>query len=598
MKPSAFFSVAYALGLTAVVWVAATAVGGNALVLVMTLVIGGVFTVGALELRTQRAQVRALSASLAQSESAPVDLEAWLSTLPEVWRQPVRLRLRGDRVAPPAPVLTPYLVGLLVMLGMLGTFLGMVVTLSGTAFALQSLTDIQGIRVSFSEPIKGLGLAFGASVAGVATSAMLGLMSTLTRHERSAVWRQFDDRAHGAWQVFDRQHQLQQAWSQLQANTQALPQLVEHMGRWMNEVQTMQNQFNTQWLAQQERHLRDLERQHQTLADRVEQSLSLHLGRSTQEISGQLRDLAQGTLAQVQEGSRETAEQLRVLAQNTLGEVQDSSRHTAQQLSELAHRTLNEFQTGSRDTAQQLRDLAQDTLGQVQAGTGQTAQQLRDLAQDTLGCLGGQAAQVQQALIQAHGELLQAQQTESQAHLARIEAQLVQHLGQLGAALEAPLARLIEVSSQAPQAAADVIAQLRQRINDSMARDNELLAERAQLMDQLAQASQAFGQQVQSQGEVMGEASVQLRASAIEVASLAESFGVAVQTLHQNQEQTLARLQQIESALSQSMQRSDEQLASYVAQAREVIELSVAAQQPMIESLDRVSRRLAPEESA
>ncbi len=131
MKPSAFFSVAYALGLTAVVWVAATAVGGNALVLVMTLVIGGVFTVGALELRTQMAQARALSASLAQSDSAPVDLEAWLSTLPEVWRQPVRLRLRGDRVAPPAPVLTPYLVGLLVMLGMLGTFLGMVVTLSG-----------------------------------------------------------------------------------------------------------------------------------------------------------------------------------------------------------------------------------------------------------------------------------------------------------------------------------------------------------------------------------------------------------------------------------------------------------------------------------
>ncbi len=96
----------------------------------------------------------------------------------------------------------------------------------------------------------------------------------------------------------------------------------------------------------------------------------------------------------------------------------------------------------------------------------------------------------------------------------------------------------------------------------------------------------------------MGEASVQLRASAIEVASLAESFGLAVQTLHQNQELTLARLQQIELALSQSMQRSDEQLASCVAQAREVIELSVAAQQPMIESLERVSRRLAPEESA
>jgi len=42
---------------------------------------------------------------------------------------------------------------------------------------------------------------------------------------------------------------------------------------------------------------------------------------------------------------------------------------------------------------------------------------------------------------------------------------------------------------------------------------------------------------------------------------------------------------------------NDDQMAYYVAQAREVIELSVAAQKPMIESLDRVARRLTPEES-
>jgi BMFP domain-containing protein YqiC len=130
-----------------------------------------------------------------------------------------------------------------------------------------------------------------------------------------------------------------------------------------------------------------------------------------------------------------------------------------------------------------------------------------------------------------------------------------------------------------------------------MARDNELLAERAQIMDHLAQASQSFGQQVQSQGQLMGELSAQLRASAIEVASLGESFGAAVQTLHQTQDQTLAQLQQLEAALGQSINRSDEQMAYYVAQAREVIELSLAAQKPMIESLERVSRRLSPEEA-
>lgn len=554
MKPTSFFSFAYVLGLAAVIWVATSAVGGHALVLIMTLVIGGVFTLGAWELKGQADQARHLGQALAQTEQAPADLDDWLAHLPEGWREAVRLRLLGDRVSPPAPILTPYLVGLLVMLGMLGTFLGMVVTLSGTAFALQSLTDIQGIRVAFAEPIQGLGLAFGASVAGVATSAMLGLMSTLTRRERLGVWRQLDARAQGAWQVFHRQHPWQRAWSQLQANTQALPELVEQMGRWMSQAQAMQTQFSAQSLAQQERHMSEMAQIHSTLAQRLEQSLSRHLGTSTEEIGTHLRALAQDTQWQVQENTRQTAEQLRALVQDTLAQVREGGRQTAEQLHALAH--------------------------------------------DTLGRLDGQAEHTHQTMIQAHGALLQSQQTQSQAHLDRVEAQLVQHLGQLGAALQTPLARLIEISSQAPQAAAEVIAELRQRINASMARDNELLAERAQLMAQLSQASQAFGRQVETQGEVMGDLAIQLRASALEVASLGEAFGEAVQSLHHNQEQTLTRLQQIEAALSQSMQRSDEQMAAYVAQAREVIELSVAAQQPMIESLDRVSRRLAPQETA
>lgn len=531
MKPSPFFSIAYLLGLAAVAWVAATAVGGHLLVLVMTLVIGMVFTLGAWELRRQRAETLALSQALAQAQDAPPDLNAWLAQVPPGLQQAVRQRLQGERVAPPAPVLTPYLVGLLVMLGMLGTFLGMVVTLSGTAFALQSLTDIEGIRGAFSEPIKGLGLAFGASVAGVASSAMLGLMSTLARRERGMAWRQIDALSSGPWRALNLQHQLQQTWTNLQAHTQALPQLVEQMGLWMGCVQTMQSQFNEQWLAQQQRQQGEIAQVHRTLAAQVEQSLSQHLSRSADQ------------------------------------------------------------------QAQEWRSLVNEVLKQIHHDSAQTAAHLRSLANDTMAQLASRADQVDQSLTRAHEALLSSQQAQSQAHLDQIEAQWLEHLGQLALALEAPLARLIETSSQAPQAAAEVIAELRQHINASMVRDNEWLAERAQIMDQLNRTSQAFGTQVQNQGQVLSELSTQLRASAIEVASLGTSFGMAVQTLHEDQTQTLARLQQIESALSQSMARSDDQMAYYVAQAREVIELSVAAQKPMIESLDRVARRLTPEES-
>jgi hypothetical protein len=119
-------------------------------------------------------------------------LNDWLITLPAELHNPVRQRVEGERVGLPGPVFTPYLIGLLVMLGMLGTFLGMVVTLNGAVFALEGSSSIAGVRAAFSEPIKGLGLAFGTSVAGVATSAMLGLMSSLARRERALASQQLD----------------------------------------------------------------------------------------------------------------------------------------------------------------------------------------------------------------------------------------------------------------------------------------------------------------------------------------------------------------------------------------------------------------------
>ena len=52
-------------------------------------------------------------------------------------------------------------------------------------------------------------------------------------------------------------------------------------------------------------------------------------------------------------------------------------------------------------------------------------------------------------------------------------------------------------------------------------------------------------------------------------------------------------LQRIEGAIGQSMSRSDEQLAYYVAQAREVIDLSIASQQGIVEDLRRLNGQMA-----
>jgi hypothetical protein len=175
------FRAAFAAGLFALVWVAAGFINGHWLALAMTGAIAITYGLGALELTRFSQTTGQLNQALAEASSTGPDLQAWLERVPATLRNPVRLRIDGERVGLPGPALTPYLVGLLVMLGMLGTFLGMVVTFKGVVFALEGSGDLQAIRSALAEPIKGLGLAFGTSIAGVATSAMLGLMSAMCR---------------------------------------------------------------------------------------------------------------------------------------------------------------------------------------------------------------------------------------------------------------------------------------------------------------------------------------------------------------------------------------------------------------------------------
>ncbi|HBC18298.1 MAG TPA: DUF802 domain-containing protein, partial [Alcanivorax sp.] len=111
-------------------------------------------------------------------------LTHWLKALPGSLRHAVHRRIDGHPAPLPGPQLTPYLTGLLVMLGLLGTFVGMIVTLQGAATALDGSSELTAIRSALAAPIAGLSLAFGTSIAGVAASAMLGLSAALCRRDR------------------------------------------------------------------------------------------------------------------------------------------------------------------------------------------------------------------------------------------------------------------------------------------------------------------------------------------------------------------------------------------------------------------------------
>src|SRR4051812_6034751 len=220
------FAAAFALGLAVLAWIAVGFVGTSPLPLVMTALIAAVYVLGAWELRQYRAATAGLDSALQGLSQPPASLAAWLERVPSALRESVRVRVESERGGLPGPALTPYLVGLLVMLGMLGTFLGMVVTFKGAVFALQGSTDLQAIRSALAEPIRGLGLSFGTSVAGVAASALLGLMSALSRRDRMQVARLLDRRIATELLPFSLVHQRQETLRSVQAQARALPELV------------------------------------------------------------------------------------------------------------------------------------------------------------------------------------------------------------------------------------------------------------------------------------------------------------------------------------------------------------------------------------
>jgi hypothetical protein len=201
--------------------------------------------------------------------------------------------------------------------------------------------------------------------------------------------------------------------------------------------------------------------------------------------------------------------------------------------------------------------------------------------------------------------------------LGELQTAMASHLTTLGEALEAPMTRLLETASEAPKAAAEVIAQLRQEMSHLTERDNLALQERTALVGNLGtllqsvehatgeqraaieslvtsatsvldQVSQQFSATLETQASNTNEVAAQVAGSAAELASLGEAFHHGVQLFSESNQKLVDKLQNIEGAISQNMARSDEQLAYYVAQAREVIDLSISSQQGIVEDLRRL----------
>ncbi|MFL9860107.1 DUF802 domain-containing protein [Paraburkholderia madseniana] len=857
--------VVFLVGLAAVCWIGGGYVGSNVLALAVTLLIGACYLAGALELRRYSQATSTLARGVAGLSGPPPSLGAWLEPLHPSLRNAVRLRVEGERVALPGPALTPYLVGLLVLLGMLGTLLGMVATLRGTGLALESATDLQAIRDSLGAPVKGLGFAFGTSIAGVATSAMLGLLSALCRRERIDAAQLLDVKIATTLRIYSQTHQREESFKLLQRQAEVMPTLVDRLQAMMTAIEQQSLALNERQLASQDAFHSRAEVTYTRLAASVEQSLKESVAESTRAASAALQPVMAATLAglaretaamhdtvthavqrqldglstgfeattttvagiwnKALEGQQRSNEALtqrlgtsldrftETFEQRSAGLLEGVSArldatagnvsaawnealarqeqvgeklagHNQQALAaaaatfeqhsaslfaavgqshtdlqtELAARdqqrlaiwtetlgsmaaTLNKEweQAGTLSASRQqeicdvLAQTARDISAQTQAHASSTIAEIDRLVQAAAeapkaaadlqvelaardqqrleawtAALGSMAATLNKEWEQA-GTLSASRQQEicetlaqtardisaqTQAHAsstiaeidrlvqvaadapkaaANLQAELAardqqrlaawtETLGSMATTLSkeweqvgthsasrqqeicdtlaqtardisaqtqahasstiAEIGQLVQAASEAPKAAAEVVAELRQKLSDSMVRDTAMLDERSRLLatletlldavnhasteqrtavdalvatsaDLLDRVGARFTDKVELETGKLGAVAAQVTGSAVEVASLGEAFGAAVQVFGESNTTLVAHLQRIEAALDKSLARSDEQLAYYVAQAREVIDLSIMSQKQIVEDLQHLAGKRA-----
>ncbi|MFK2877845.1 DUF802 domain-containing protein [Rhodanobacter hydrolyticus] len=695
-------------GLLVVCWVAIGYLGNHPLAAAVAALIAACYLAGAFELLRYHQATATLAQALPSIEQADADLGGWLGRLQPGLRNGVRLRIEGERVGLPAPALTPYLVGLLVLLGMLGTLLGMMATLRGTGLALESATDLEAIRSSLAAPVKGLGFAFGTSIAGVATSAALGLLSALMRRERAQVVQQLDAAiaAHLSHRSQAAQHR--ETFRLLQEQNALMPALVERLGTLADTLERQQQASGERLHAGQQAFHQRTEAAYSQLAATLRQALHDGIALQAHAVGTALQPVVDTTMAGLAEQSgrlhaaveqavRQQLDGLSSAVQGAAGAARESwSTAVAEQqrgnaaLTDGLRQTLEQFSATFEQRSAALVDgvagrledsvarnaaawngalgrqhEAHDVLAlrneqawaAASAGFDQRSRALIETLQQSYGDLQSAFAARSDTMIESlqrsHGELQDALETRDAERLAQWRdafaaltgefgqrweqgnEQVAAHQQQVCATLEmtarnmseqaqarardtlAEIAQLVSTASEAPRAAAEVVAELRQKLSDSMVRDTATLEERGRLLetvetllnavnhasteqrgaidalvatsaDLLERVGSRFTAQIESEAGRLDEAAAHVTGSAAEVASLGEAFGAAVQLFGGTTDALNERLQGIEAALDKSLTRSDEQLAYYVAQAREVIELSMLSQKQIIGELQQL----------
>lgn len=481
---------AFLLGAAVVLWMGAAFIGNNLLALLDTLAIGAVFAVGFAELLRYQQATATLQSALTGLNQPIENLDGWLQQLHPSLHNGVRLRIEGEHLGLPAPVLTPYLVGLLVMLGLLGTFVGMVDTLKGAVMALEGTTELEAIRAGLAAPIKGLGMAFGTSVAGVATSAMLGFVSTLSRRDRMFASRELDSKVSSVFQAFSLSYNRQQTFKAMQMQAQALPQVAEQLVQLADKLNQMSDNIGRQLTAKQEAFHQSVQGIYQELAASVGESLQQSLAASGRLAGESIQPVVKEIMQGIQAEAKATHQQLTTTAEQQLQSLTQAFSHTSEAVNQAwqqgldAHNQANsQLITGMKETLDGFRQQFTTTSETLLQGFADNSsrlieqQNLQD--EQRLQSWVGTLENTQQAAISTLNQLGEQQATQFNNSQEQLQ--------QLANRLSSDWQHASETSTQQQQQLAETLQQAASGIASSQQHQAEQLLEK---ITQLLQSSE------------------------------------------------------------------------------------------------------------
>jgi hypothetical protein len=438
-------------------------------------------------------------------------------------------------------------------------------------------------------------MAFGTSVAGVAASAMLGLIATLSRRERLAAGRELDRHRDSVFRDHSLSFQRMQAYSALQLQASALPEVMENLTsltQQLSEVGTnlaaWSERSGEQLLAQQ----RDFESSVRSdfqvftanLASALEDSLA-NTGQKTAEtiqpFVGELVSQAIDQFAAEAESRRlEIGEQYSAL--NTAQSEALEARRQAEaewQASlgeglETMSRRLNESTAAIETVSQQSLQVGKDLLGAFEESAERVRSRDQSMNEERAELLQHQASLLKKLSSQTEEQRI-ALEDMAQGLAASIEQQSRNTSEGLTQLIANSTEQLAGVSSELGQLMTSTLEHTEERLDNLVAHNS----------DTLDRLSEKLGGQLGASGQ-------QLASSAEALVALSSGFGESVAAFRAANETLAATLTTIVEALATAGERSDEQMGYYVDQAREIIDHNLVTQQTILDRLESAAAEI------